>query len=229
MRLDRFLTKHTRTSGKAVRQLLLDKRVRLNGEVVTQGVDRINEFSRIEIDGEIVQGEQARYYMLHKPKGVVSATEDTQHRTVLDLFPQALRRNLHIGGRLDLNTTGLMLITNDGRWSRRLTQPEKKVPKVYLVETEDPIGAEYAGVFQRGIYFAYEDLTTQPAQLEILAERRARLTIHEGRYHQVKRMFGYFNNKVIGLHREQVGELILDAALAEGEYRALSPAEVALF
>jgi len=174
-------------------------------------------------------GKPARYFMLHKPPGCVSATRDPQHPTVLDLINEPDKDELHIAGRLDFNTTGLMLITNDGAWSRRLTQPQTKLPKVYYVETEQEIGAHYASQFAEGIYFAFEDLTTQPAQLELLGSRSARLSIVEGRYHQVKRMFGYFNNKVLRLHRESMGLLRLDDALKPGEYRALRTEEIHLF
>ena len=119
-----------------------------------------------------------------------------------------------------------MLITNDGQWSRRLTQPQTKLPKVYLVHTEQDIGPEYAATFAAGLYFAFEDLTTQPAELELLGPRTARLSIIEGRYHQVKRMFGHFDNKVICLHRERMGPLVLDATLAPGEYRELTDEEI---
>lgn len=209
--------------------MLVEGRVLLDGQVIKDAAQQINAFSRIRVDGLQLQGVQARYYMLHKPRGLVSATVDKQHQTVLDLFAPHERQGLHIAGRLDLNTTGLMLITNDGRWSRRLTEPEKKIPKVYQVETEKPVLSEYKAVFSRGIYFAYENLTTRPAALEILSEYQSRLTIYEGRYHQVKRMFAYFNNKVTALHREQVGQLRLDNKLAEGEYRPLTIAEIKLF
>ncbi|WP_413770046.1 pseudouridine synthase, partial [Vibrio vulnificus] len=106
---------------------------------------QVREFSRVEVDDEVLQaGRPARYFMLHKPPGCVSATRDPQHPTVLDLLDEPDKDDLHIAGRLDFNTTGLMLITNDGSWSRRLTQPQTKLPKVYYVETEQPITAEYA-------------------------------------------------------------------------------------
>lgn len=136
--------------------------------------------------------------------------------------------DLHLAGRLDLNTSGLLLISNDGLWTRRLTLPGSKQPKVYRVQTEQPITDEYIEVFARGLYFAYEDLTTLPAELQILDCHSARLTLHEGRYHQVKRMFGHFQNKVIGLHRERIGPLEL-GDLPVGHYRALSTEEVAAF
>ncbi len=109
-----------------------------------------------------------------------------------------------------------MLLTNDGQWSRRLTQPATKLPKHYLVETENEIGEHYVARFREGFYFAFENLTTQPAQLDILGPRRARLAIVEGRYHQVKRMFGFFDNKVVMLHRESMGAIRLDPGLRRG-------------
>jgi len=145
---------------------------------------------------------------------------------VLDLIDEPDKDELHIAGRLDFNTTGLMLITNDGSWSRRLTQPQTKLPKVYYVETEQDIGPEYAVTFNEGLYFAFEDLTTQPAGLQVLGAKCARLSIVEGRYHQVKRMFGHFDNKVLRLHRERMGPLVLDEALKPGEYRPLSAQEI---
>ncbi len=227
MRVDRFLSNLPRFNRKQVRLLLVERRVTVDGVAVSDPHHEVREFSQVCVDDEVLQtGKSARYFMLHKPQGCVSATSDPQHPTVLDLLDEPDTHELHIAGRLDFNTTGLMLITNDGQWSRRLTQPQTKLPKVYLVETEQEIGPEYAVTFKAGLYFAFEDLTTQPAELELLGPTTARLGIIEGRYHQVKRMFGHFNNKVIGLHRERMGPLVLDAALAPGEYRALTDDEI---
>ena len=227
MRVDRFLSNLPRFNRKQVRLLLVERRVTVDGVAVSDPHHEVREFSHVCVDDEVLQtGKSARYFMLHKPQGCVSATSDPQHPTVLDLLDEPDTHDLHIAGRLDFNTTGLMLITNDGQWSRRLTQPQTKLPKVYLVETEQVIGPEYAVTFKAGLYFAFEDLTTQPAELELLGPTTARLGIVEGRYHQVKRMFGHFNNKVIGLHRERMGPLVLDAALAPGEYRALTEDEI---
>ncbi|MDR9862938.1 MULTISPECIES: pseudouridine synthase [Pseudomonas] len=230
MRVDRFLSNLPRYNRQQVRLLLVEKRVRVDGKVVIDPHSEVLQFSRVEVDEEVLQlGKPTRYFMLHKTPGCVSATRDPQHPTVLDLMDEPDKGDLHIAGRLDFNTTGLMLITNDGTWSRRLTQPQTKLPKVYYVETEQDISAEYALKFAEGIYFAFEDLTTQPAQLELLGSRSARLSIVEGRYHQVKRMFGFFNNKVLRLHRESMGPLLLDNALKPGEYRALRTEEIHLF
>ena len=227
MRVDRFLSNLPRFNRKQVRLLLVERRVTVDGLTVSDPHHEVREFSQVCVDNEVLQaGTPARYFMLHKPQGCVSATSDPQHPTVLDLLNEPDTHELHIAGRLDFNTTGLMLITNDGQWSRRLTQPQTKLPKVYLVETQHVIGPEYATTFAAGLYFAFEDLTTQPAELELLGPTTARLSIIEGRYHQVKRMFGHFDNKVIGLHRERMGPLVLDAALAPGEYRALTDDEI---
>ncbi|MDZ5601202.1 pseudouridine synthase [Pseudomonas sp. RP23018S] len=228
MRLDRFLANLPHLNRQQVRVLLAQRRVSVDDRVTCDAHHEVRAFSRVMVDEQVLQaGEPARYLMLHKPAGCVSATSDPEHLTVLDLLPAALREGLHIAGRLDYNTTGLLLLTNDGQWSRRLTQPQTKQPKAYHVRTEDEIAAHYVARFQQGFYFAFEDLTTLPAQLEILGPREARLVIVEGRYHQVKRMFGHFNNKVVALHRERMGDICLDPDLAPGQYRALDADEIA--
>ena len=229
MRLDRFLSNLPRFSRKDVRLLLLAGRIRVDGRVCKEPLQEVREFSQVLLDEQVLQaGKPARYFMLHKPPGCVSATVDPNHPTVLDLLDEPDKDDLHIAGRLDFNTSGLMLITNDGQWSRRLTQPATKLPKVYYVETEQPIGEHYIEKFAQGFYFAFEDLTTLPAQLTLLDSHRARLSIVEGRYHQVKRMFGFYDNKVLRLHRESMGPLHLDPGLEPGQYRILSDAETAL-
>lgn len=229
MRVDRFLSNLPCFNRKQVRLLLAEKRVRLDGKIVSDPHAEVREFSRVEVDNEVLQvGKPVRHFMLHKPPGCVSATRDPQHPTVLDLIHEPDKDELHIAGRLDFNTTGLMLITNDGSWSRRLTQPQTKLPKVYWVETEQAIAPECALKFAEGMYFAFEDLTTLPADLLVLSPTSARLSIVEGRYHQVKRMFGHFNNKVLRLHREKMGPLVLDPLLKPGEYRPLSDEEIQL-
>lgn len=227
MRVDRFLSNLPQFNRQQARLLLIEKRVRVDGQIVSDPHHDIREFSRVELDEHVLQaGKPAHYFMLHKPPGCVSATQDPEHPTVLDLLSETDKHDLHIAGRLDFNTSGLMLITNDGHWSRHLTQPQTKLPKVYYVETEQDITDDYITRFEQGVYFAYEDLTTLPATLELLGPRSARLSIVEGRYHQVKRMFGYFDNKVVRLHRESIGPLMLDSRLAPGEYRALTSEEI---
>lgn len=229
MRLDRFLTRRTGQPCREISRRLADGRVCVDGAVEASGLRKISRFSQIALDGEILQSHAAVYLMLHKPAGYLSATSDPQHPTVLDLIGPPLNEGLHLAGRLDRASTGLLLLTNDGRWSKRVTEPVEEIAKIYRVTTRDAISAATAAVFAAGIYFAYEDLTTRPAILEILGEREALLTIHEGRYHQVKRMFHAVGNQVLSLHRERIGPLALDDLLPPGKFRPLSADEIAYF
>lgn len=229
-RLDRFLAAHLQCSRKSVRAVLAAGRVVLNGELARDPDRVVGPFTRVELDGECLQGRTPLYLMLHKPVGVVCATEDEQHRTVLDLIreqPDGLVAceldDLHIVGRLDLNTSGLVLLTNDGEWSRRLMSPEHKVAKRYNVTLAHPISPDYIPAFAEGMYFSFENITTQPAHLEIMGEYQARVTLTEGKYHQIKRMFGRFRNPVVALHRCSVGDWQLDSTLLPGQWRRILP------
>lgn len=227
MRLDRLIGRLCEKGRREVRGLLARGLVEVNGASATNGTLEVGEFDRVEMNGEVLQSRGAIYLMLNKPAGYLSATEDEQHPTVMELIGDAFSSEaLHLAGRLDRASTGLLLLTNDGVWSRQLTLPEKEFGKVYLVETAEVIGKETAAIFASGIYFGYEDVMTGPAELEVLGERQARLTIYEGKYHQVKRMFHAVGNRVVSLHRERVGPIALDPNLAEGEWRELEASEL---
>ncbi len=227
MKLDRLLAKHESMGRKKARAAILAGRVRLGEEPVLEADQEVDRFTRVELDGNVIRpAERLLHIMLHKPVGVVSATMDAEHRTVVDLIDDPDKSSLHLVGRLDRNTSGLMLLTNDGRWSKALMAPDRKVPKVYRVETADPIPDEAVARFAEGFYFHTEDLTTLPAELEILGERQARLTLHEGRYHQVKRMFHRIGNRVVALHRESVGPIRLAEDLKPGQWRRLTRQEI---
>ncbi|NMH64828.1 pseudouridine synthase [Shewanella salipaludis] len=225
-RLDRFICTKLQISRKEVRLLLLAGRVEVDSVIVTQMDRLVDEFSRISVDSRLLQANTPSYLMLHKPVGVVSATRDEQHKTALDLLCGIDKTHMHIAGRLDLNSSGLLLITNDGRWSAALTSPEHKVDKVYLVTLENPLTCDYVAAFAEGMYFGFEDITTAPAKLEILGEHLARVTLSEGKYHQIKRMFGRFRNPVLALHRLSIGDISLDPGLAPGESRELTATEI---
>lgn len=227
MRLDRFVANSTAESRQSVRRQISEGRVRVGGKVMRQFDIEVDQFIRIELDGRVLQEKTAYYFMLNKPVGYLSATSDPNYNVVLELFDQTYRSELHLAGRLDRNTSGLMLLTNDGKWSRKITEPSEKIPKTYLVKTEKPVTQEYVDLFAAGMHFPYEDVHIQPAQLDILNTHLSRLTIYEGRYHQVKRMYGRLRNKVVALHRERVGNIVLDDELAAGDYRQLTAAEVA--
>ncbi|MCP8688033.1 pseudouridine synthase [Marinobacterium sedimentorum] len=226
-RLDRFISVQTGINRKHVRLMLARGRVLVDGVQAKDIQQPIGEFSRVLLDGQVLQANTPRYVMLHKPVGVVSATRDDEHRTVIDLLQADYRHGLHIAGRLDLNSSGLLLLTNDGRWSRGLSAPDSGVSKRYRVTLANPIDEEYIQAFADGIYFDYEGICTRPAGLRILGERLAEVTLTEGRYHQIKRMFGRFRNPVLELHRCAIGNLTLDADLLPGQSRELTAWEVA--
>ena len=225
-RLDRHLSEHLGIKRSDVRLLVAQRRVQVDGNTATDINQVISRFSVVHCDGRRTASDTARYLMLNKPAGVVSATVDDRHRTVIDLLDQPCKDQLHIVGRLDFHTTGLVLLTNDGRWSRNLSLPGSKLKKRYRVRVEKPLSKEQVEGFQRGLYFEYEGITTLPAELTILSEFEAEVGLVEGRYHQIKRMFGQFDNKVLSIHRFAVGSLMLDAALALGESRDLASAEL---
>ncbi|MEC4727303.1 16S rRNA pseudouridine(516) synthase [Shewanella sp. D64] len=225
-RLDRFISQQLQINRKNVRLMLAKGQVRVDGELARDIDLIVDEFSHICVDDKVLQANQTSYVMLHKPVGVVSATVDDKHKTVIDLLEWDNKESLHIVGRLDLNTSGLLLLTNDGRWSKRLMDPEHKVGKLYRVHLHNTLTSEYISAFAQGMYFEFEDITTLPAELEIVDSHTALVTLYEGRYHQIKRMFGRFRNPVIGLHRISVGSILLDKGLAVGESRALTEDEV---
>jgi 16S rRNA pseudouridine516 synthase len=228
MKLDRLIAKHRSLGRNEAHRLIAAGRVRVDAALVMGNQVEVDRFQQVQLDDEVVQAaERALYLMLHKPAGVVSATVDAEHQTVVDLIDDPDKALLHIAGRLDRWSTGLVLLTNDGRWSKRLMEAGAKVPKHYVVGTVQPIPAEAVAAFAEGFYFAKEGITTLPAELEILAESQARVMLHEGRHHQIKRMFGRCGCEVISLHRQSIGALALPEALQPGQWRALSETEKA--
>lgn len=226
-RLDRYLGAKLQIPRKLVRDVLLAGRVQVDGQIIKEMDRQVDEFSHIQLDGQILQANSPIYIMLHKPIGVVSATKDDQHKTVIELLNCEQREELHIAGRLDLNSSGLLLLTNDSRWSEALMSPTQKVEKVYRVTLANPLTEDYIAAFAEGMYFGFEDIMTQAAKLTILDDYVAEVTLKEGKYHQIKRMFGRFRNPVVGLHRVSIGDIVLDEQLAPGENRSLTIAEVA--
>lgn len=225
-RLDRFISEKCAVNRKKVRLLLAQKRIKVDGVIATNIDQPINKFSIISLDNQIIQQHKALYIMLHKPIGVVCATKDAQHKTVIDLLGASLsldeKASLHIVGRLDLNTSGLVLLTNDSRWSEQLTSPKSKVPKHYIVTLQQPLSKEYIQAFAKGMFFAFENITTKPVVLNIISQYQAEVILTEGRYHQIKRMFGRFNNPVMALHRTSIGSYTLDESLTVGESKLIN-------
>ena len=225
-RLDRLLSKRLNIKRKSIKPLIAKGIVEVNGHVVFDVDMPVNQFSHVVVDGKVLQNKQAHYLMFNKPKGYVSATKDSIHPTIMTLIHEDFCDELRIVGRLDFNTTGLMLLTNDSDWAASLSHSSKAVFKRYLVTVKSPIDyALYQKVFSEGIYFKQENITTQPATLTEINSHQAYLDISEGKYHQVKRMFGYFDNEVTELHRESIGEFSLCKSLKQGCYKSIQPQE----
>jgi 16S rRNA pseudouridine516 synthase len=229
MRLDKFIATVTDLSRSDAKRALKAGEVAVEGKAITDAQFDVPATAHITLLGRRLRTATPRYFMLYKPDGYVCATKDREHLTVLDLLDEDNRDALHIAGRLDVDTTGLVLLTDDGQWSHWITSPKAGCDKTYWLQTAEPIPPETVARFACGLFLHSEKERLKPAQLQIIDAHTARLTISEGKYHQVKRMFGAVGNAVTRLHRERIGTLELDRALAAGEYRALSPEEIALF
>ena len=225
MRLDKFIACSTELSRSLARKAIKDGRVSVNGSTQVRLNDSVETNDQICLDDQLLAAPAPRYLMLHKPAGVVSATTDSALPTVIDLLDLPKKEELQVVGRLDRDTTGLLLITDDGHWNHRVTSPAHECDKVYCVTTRYDINPATIERFAEGVMLDGEKHPTRPALLEIVEPRLGRLTISEGKYHQVKRMFSATRNRVDGLHRERVGAIALDPALAPGEYRSLTAAE----
>ncbi len=231
MRLDKYLTqcsKHTRSSACVV---IRQGRVRVNEQVVRSSSQKINEHNDVVLlDGQSLTDKVGpRYFMLHKPAGYICANTDPEHQVVFELLSNEINlHKLHTVGRLDLDTTGLVLISDDGQWSHTITSPKYHQAKSYRVWLSEPLAEDAEQQVEQGMMLRDEKYPTKPGTLERITDTEVILTISEGRYHQVKRMFAALGNRVVNLHRQSVGALSLGSDLAEGEYRALTPQEVAL-
>ena len=226
MRLDQYLANGTGLSRKDAKRTITGKRVQVNGQLCRSTSANINTGDSVLLDGEPVTLPGELYLMLHKPAGVISATTDSSQPTALDLLPPELARQLHIAGRLDKDTTGLLLLTSDGQWSHRVTSPRRDCPKTYRVQLAEPLTAEARQALEQGIQLNGEDTATRPAQVLACSEQEIELTISEGRYHQVKRMLAAVGNHVTALHRQRIGAIELDAGLAPGQFRELTRSEI---
>ena len=231
MRLDEYLAEMGVGTRQEVKKQIRQGKAAVNGTVVKAADTKIDETSdEVTICGRNISYVSYEYYMLNKPAGVVSATEDRRDTTVIDLIKEKKRKDLFPVGRLDKDTEGLLLITNDGDLAHRLLAPKKHVDKVYYAKIDGMVTEEDVKRFAEGIDIgAEEEEMTRPAKLDIMKsaeESEIRLTIHEGKFHQVKRMFLAVGKEVTYLKRERMGTLCLDENLKPGEYRLLTEEEI---
>ncbi|MBO7289719.1 MAG: rRNA pseudouridine synthase [Clostridia bacterium] len=226
MRIDKYIGNSTHYSRKELKVFFKKGLVRLNGEVVTDIGKHINEETdEVSLSGEVIKYSKFTYLMLNKPAGYISATFDKKFPVVTDLVPEEFSHlQLFPVGRLDLDTVGLLVLTNDGDLAHRLLIPKSHVPKTYFVKSEKPLTEDGIKVFEAGVDLG--DFTTIPAKVEKLSENETHLTIFEGKYHQVKRMYEAIDNKVIYLKRVKMGELELDETIEEGKMRPLTDEEI---
>ena len=226
MRLDKFLSNYSGLSRKEAKQAIKAGDVLVSDQTVTDPQFKIDSQVEIRLNGMRIKPQGPRYYMLHKPAGFVCANSDSVHPTVMSLFEDEDTETLHVAGRLDLDTTGLVLITDDGQWSHRITSPKHKLPKRYRVQLHQPISEQDKIRIEQGVLLKDENKRTRPAELIVQHPQQVELVIREGKYHQVKRMFAAIGNHVTELHRARIGEIELDAALLPGEYRPLTEQEI---
>ena len=232
MRLDKFLVACAVGSRTDVKNMLKAGRVTVNGKKEKSAKLQIDEErDEIRFDGQALEYEEFVYYMMNKPQGVISATEDPKHRTVLDLLDDiALSKEVFPVGRLDIDTHGLLLLTNDGQLAHALLSPKRHVDKTYLAQVKGMMTQEDVETFAEGI--PLKDFTCQPARLELVSidteknQSQIRVTIAEGKFHQVKRMVGYCGKEVVDLQRLTMGTLVLDENLERGEWRRLTKEEL---
>lgn len=225
MRLDKFLSSSGNGTRKEVKQLIKDKRITVNDEIVKTPSISIDEYKDIvKIDNKTIEYHLYYYILLHKPKGYVSATEvERFYPPVTDLVEEYNFAHLFPVGRLDVDTTGLLLMTNDGKLAHKLLSPRYHVDKKYIAQVDKPLDEKIIPFFEKGIQI--QDEFTLPCKIKIIDKDKAEVILHEGKYHQVKRMFAYFGYKVIALHRSEFSFLNLNG-LEESCYRLLTNEEI---
>jgi len=227
MRLDRFICKSTELTKPDAIQSINSGEVFVNGKVITDEGIQVHEDNQITLNGEQLTTRAFRYILIHKPANTICSNIDEVYPSLFNYLNIENPSELHIAGRLDADTTGLVLITDDGRWSFDITRPEKQCKKVYRVRLSKPIEGSVVSKFKHGIQLQGEPKPTLPAELVIINANEALLTITEGKFHQVKRMFAAVGNRVSSLHREAVGEIVLDVDV--GQWRYLTMDEINSF
>jgi len=227
MRLDKFLSDTTDLTRSLATRAVKSGRVLVNGVKPRSAAHKVGEQDVVTLDGEpLTLHIGFRYFIMNKPAGYVCTHRDSTHPLIFDLLDGVVNRmDLHTVGRLDRDTTGLLLITDDGQWSHHLTSPRHHQAKTYRACLAEPLREDAEEKLEKGILLEDDPEPTKPAQLERISDQEVLLTIHEGRYHQVRRMFAALGNHVEKLHRERMGDIALPGDLAEGEFRALTEEE----
>lgn len=229
MRLDKFIADSTELTRSLAAKAVKQKRVLVNGERPRTASLQVTEEDLITLDGEALSlNTGLRYFVMNKPQGYICANRDSLNPLVFDLLTGITKKQkLHTVGRLDIDTSGLLFITDDGKWSHVLTSPRRLVAKTYRAWLAEDLRSDAEELFKQGIELEDDPTPTLPAELERINDQEVLLTIYEGRYHQIKRMFAALGNAVVKLHRERVGGLTLQQLnVNEGEFRELTDEEL---
>lgn len=240
MRLDKFICKSTALNKQQALLVLQDKQISVNGDLIIDPAFQVHENNKVTLNDQVLVPRPFRYILMHKPAAMICSNVDEVYPSAFNLLTceneivntefkgsDSIALNsdeFHIAGRLDADTTGLVLITDDGRWTYNITLPNSGCKKVYRVGLSKPFKVELISQFEQGIQLQGEAQLTLPASIEIINSKEVLLTITEGKFHQVKRMFAAIGNRVVSLHREQIGNIKLDVAV--GKWRYLTPLEV---
>jgi 16S rRNA pseudouridine516 synthase len=227
MRLDKFICKSTSLDLVKARLAISQHQVLVNQQIATDAAVQVHENNHIELLGKRLLARPSQYFMIHKPAGCICSNKDEAYPSVFNAVGLRHSEQLHVAGRLDADTTGLVLATDDGRWSFSITRPEQHCPKIYRVSLAKPISDKAIEQLERGILLQGEAKATLPAVVKALSPTDVELSISEGKFHQVKRMFAATGNRVKALHRQQIANIVLD--IAPGEWRVLSQQEINCF
>ncbi|EDM68988.1 hypothetical ribosomal small subunit pseudouridine synthase A [Moritella sp. PE36] len=227
MRLDKFVCKSTELTRVDATAMITGGCVSVNHDVILDVATQVHENNHISFNGEVLTARPSRYILLHKPADTICSNIDEAYPSLFNYIDVENASELHVAGRLDADTTGLVLVTDDGRWSFNIITPTKHCQKVYRVGLSRPIGDDVVAKFAHGVQLQGEQQLTRPAILEVVSSKEVLLTITEGKFHQVKRMFSAVGNRVVSLHREKIGAIQLDVEV--GQWRYLTDREVNSF
>lgn len=227
VRLDKFISTQTIFSRSEIRKMIFKGMVTVDGKVVCQPDFKIDEkASEINLEGKKIEYEQYVYLVMNKPAGVLSATSDKNCKTAVDLLPQEYsKRNIFPAGRLDKDSTGMILLTDDGDFAHKITSPKHHIEKAYIVELDGEVQQKVIDAFAKGVTLA-DGTVCSPAVCQKIESNKARVILTEGKYHQIKRMFGVFDLGVNSLHRERMGNLTMPKSLAFGDFYKIKPEDI---
>jgi 16S rRNA pseudouridine516 synthase len=227
MRLDKYICKSTELNRGEASVVLQNRQVTIDGKVFSNGAVQVHENNIVALAGNSLTLRQFRYLLIHKPVNTLCSNVDEKYPSIFNYIDVNKKTELHVVGRLDADTTGLVLMTDDGSWTYKIITPDAQCEKVYRIQLRDEISSAAVKKLEQGVMLQGIDKPTLPAKVEIISANEVLLTITQGKFHQVKRMFRAVGNRVKGLHREKIGQVSLDVQL--GEWRYLTNDEIRSF